>query len=430
MIPKPVHILKLIWLVAFSLSLLLFPKVSLSQTGIDSLEVYSSTKDSLSNVSLGIDSLSFESNQVSDLQNIKSEFDHKIDSIYAIDGSSIARHNKITDSLTSRIKLEKVLPKRPKIDSKILSENFETPINDKNIDVPKVKLDEILDLNKIEIEAFKDYKGKITSLKSEFEPGLNLKQEIDSFNIETIEEKVGTLAKNNIAELKELDKMQGEANKARSQVKDIKWDKSKIKSSKNIAKALSDNVEAVQKGMDKMKDFKGKYSKVNLMNPNGPVLEEISKKPTKPWQFSLNFSSQFRNGLSLQLAPTVGYRLHEKWTGGVGISYQFKVFDQDSTFAFEPQQQFSHRVFNQINFYRNFFLHLEHELPYRQQYKNKEGPWHKLEAQKPRGWLGLALQYKLYKDIKGQTQILYNIIKPDGMDVSESRWTVRVNLIF
>jgi hypothetical protein len=425
-----VHFFKLIWLVVFSLSLEVLPQNLFSQSKIDSLDIYPIAKDSLSNVSLGFDSLSLDINQFSEKQGVKIKFDERIDSIYAVDGQRTFEHNKLTDTITSGLKLEKVLAKRSDLESRLSSKDIKTPFHDQNIDVPKINIDEILDLNKIENEALNEYKGKFSSLKSEIEPGLDFKQEIDSLSIESIEEKAGTIAKNNIEELKELDKMQGEANKARSQFKDIKWDKSKIKSSKNIAKALSDNVEAVQKGMDKMKDFKGKYSKVNLLNPNGPVLEEINKKPTKPWQFSLNFSSQFRNGLSLQLAPTVGYRLHEKWTGGVGISYQFKVFDQDSTFAFEPQQEFSHRIFNQINFYRNFFLHLEHELPYKQQYKYKEGPWHKLEAQKPRGWLGLALQYKLYKDIKGQTQILYNIIKPDGRNVSDNRWTIRVNLIF
>jgi hypothetical protein len=428
--PKPLHIIKLIWLVTFGLSLLILPENVLSQSRIDSLDIHPIAKDSLSNISLGIDTLNLVKGHISDIQIVKSEFGRKIDSVYAVDGQGIIEPNKITDTLTSGIKLGKVLPKKPGLNSKIDLNNINTSVENQNIDVPNTNINQLINLDKLENTPLAGHKGKFSSLKSKIEPSLKIKQEIDSFSLESIENKAGALAKNNITELQELDKMEGAANNARSQVKNLKWDKSKIKSSQNIAKVLSENVEAVQAGMDKMKDFKGKYSKVNLMNPNGPVLQEISKKPSKPWQFGLNFSSQFRNGLSLQLAPTVGYRLQEKWTGGVGISYQFKVFDQDSTFAFEPQQQFSHRIFNQINFYRNFFLHLEHELPYRQQYKNKEGPWHKLEAQKPKGWLGMALQYKLYKDIKGQTQILYNIIKPDGMDVSESRWAIRVNLIF
>lgn len=430
MIPKPINKSIFIWLVLFCLSVLVLPQSLFGQVKTDSLNIFLKVKDSLVTISTAADSLKLKNNQNTDNQYFDNDLFQKMDSVFTANKQEILPPNKIADTISSKYKLGRVLPKKPELAPELNNLENGSSIRNNKIDVPKIKLDNLFGLNNIENGALQGYNGKLSKFKFKIEPSLKIKQEIDSFSLESIEEKAGGLAKNNITELQELDKMEGAANNARSQVKNLKWDKSKIKSSQNIAKVLSENVEAVQTGMEKMKDFKGKYSKVNLMNPNGPVLQEISKKPTKPWQFGLNFSSQFRNGLSLQLAPTVGYRLHEKWTGGVGISYQFKVFDQDSTFAFEPQQQFSHRIFNQINFYRNFFLHLEHELPYRQQYKNKEGPWHKLEAQKPKGWLGVALQYKLYRDIKGQTQILYNIIKPDGMDVSESRWTIRINLIF
>lgn len=77
-----------------------------------------------------------------------------------------------------------------------------------------------------------------------------------------------------------------------------------------------------------------------------------------------------------------------------------------------------------------FSLHLEHELPYKKPAENKEGSWYNLAPQKSRAWVGLALQYGLYKDIKGQTQILYNLIEPDFSNAPENRWTIRINLIF
>lgn len=417
MYPKPSKKNIFIWAFLFWVLVFINPLYLLGQGKTDSLTVYRVVEDSLSSHSSKIDSLELSIRQLSNRQEFRGGLNKKMDSTinYEVEKSGVS--NKIADTVIHHTDLNGISSKIPDLGSRIESRGIDRPNSFQGTDVLK-------------IQKFNLNGRSLKELQEQHIPfDLETKRKIDSLSLEDIEKKAGELAKNNIKELQELDKMAASANQARSQMDNLKWDKSKIKSSKNIAKVLSENVGAVQTGMDKMKDFKGKYSKVNLMNPNGPVLKEISKKPTKPWQFSLNFSSQLQNGLSLQLSPAVGYRLHEKWTGGLGISYQFKVFDQDSTFAFEPKQEFSHRVFNQINFYRNFFLHLEHELPYRQQYQNKEGPWHKLEAQKPKGWLGIAFQYGVYKRVKGQTQVLYNLIKPQGEQFGSSRWTIRVNLI-
>jgi len=401
----------LFWILVFINSSYLF-----SQVKTDSLTIYTLVEDSLNSHTSKIDSLELSIKQLSSKQEVRSGFNEKIDSTINHEVEKLDVSNKIADTIISHINLNRISPKIPDLGSKIKSIDLNKSNSFQSFDVPKIQLLNLGD------NSLKTLQEQPISSK------LKTKHKLDSLSFKEIEKEGEELAKNNIKELQELDKMEGSANTARSQVENLKWDKSKIKSSKNVAKVLSKNVDAIQTGMDKMKDFKGKYSKVNLMNPNGPVLKEISKKPVKPWQFSLNFSSQIQNGLTIQMSPAIGYKVYEKLIGGIGLSYQNKIIYSGQSIAFSEDQEFSHRVFSQYNFYRNFFLHVEHELPYKQRVEYKESSWYNLDAQKSKGWLGMALQYKVYKNIKGQTQILYNIIKPDTF--AENRWTIRVNLNF
>jgi hypothetical protein len=249
---------------------------------------------------------------------------------------------------------------------------------------------------------------------------------LDSFSIDSAERLIENFTKINIEEFQELNGYDSQVKAAQNQIP--QWDKSKVNSTEQMAGLLSENLEVINTGLQKMSEFKSKYSKLNLLNPNAPVMQEIEKRPEKPWQFSLNFSSQIQNGLSIQFAPTISYKILEKWIGGVAISYQNSITKKDSLISISPKHQLSHRVFNQVNFFKNFFIHLEHELPYQKNLDREQSEWYKLNPKQHKAWTGLAIQYNLYKNIKGQTQILYNIIKP--VSVQESRWTIRVNLLF
>lgn len=426
--PKPHNIIPsflrpLFWFLAFLLPIDLY-----SQNEIDTLINTAIVHDTTYSLVSGLDSVNNNNGQISEIQQLKGNVNQEIDSAFDKPKRDIARSQETIDSLSPHNPIKKILPKNAALDNRINSKKIESVENEIKIDVPKIELDELSKLESKHLGSNK-LNGKLSKLPTNFISKVPKREALDSMNWgDAIEKQLAEIARNNINEVSELDKMNALANESRSQIKDIEWDQSKIQSSKNIASVLSENVEAIQTGMESMQDLKSKYSKVNLMNPNGPVLTKISKKPTKPWQFSLNLSTRFQNGLSLQFAPSLGYKLHEKWIGGLGISYQMKIFDLDSSFIFEPQQEFSHRIFNQFNFYKNLFLHLEHELPYKQKYAREEGDWYALTPQKARGWAGVAMQYKIYKDFKGQTQVLYNIIKPNM--ATENRWTIRINLIF
>jgi len=426
--PKSTHNTNFFWLLLFLLLVFIHPLKLVGQEKAGSLSIQTISEDSLSLHSGQIDSIYLPLKQISNTDIVTHEINEKIDSAFNPDVEKWGRSSKVTNPVINHSNLKKVLPNAPNLGLKTESKGVKL-IKDQRISIPKRQLNQVLDLNRVNLDILPSRLKEYTNLKSDIVSSLRIDQPVDSLNLKSIESKVEDLAKDNVGELQELDKMEKTANNARFRVKEIKWDKSKINSSKNVAKVLSENVEAVQTGMKKMNDFKSKYSKVNLMNPNGPVLNKIDKKPVEPWQFSLNFSSQFQNGFAIQLAPTIGYKILEKWIGGIGFSYQNKIVDVDSSFSISPRHQFSHRVFNQYNFFRNYFIHIEHELPYRQRNRKEDSYWNGLVPQKPRFWTGLAIQYDIYKSLKGQTQILYNLIRPSGREVGSSRWAIRFNLI-
>lgn len=420
--PKPIVPFNFIWLLPIWLSVSVFPLQLLSQTTVDSLTVEQLLDSDSFLVSTKVDTLQSLVIQSSQYQLFTIKNDQRVAAVKALPIDSLRISQKVNDTLFSYLKIDEKIPVNSDLrnQSAVLQNKISViPIE---IDVPKIEINQLSELH-IRQKQFFDSKPDILSIPE-------IKHQIDSLSIESLGGKIEEFAINNVEELRELGNMHEAANSARVNVQTISWDKSKISSTKNIAKVIGENVEAVQSGMKKMQDIKNKYSKVNLMNPNGPVLKEISKKPSRPWQFSLNFNSQFKDGYSLQLAPTIGYRLYEKWVGGIGISYQLQIIDKDNAIKIATKHEFSHRTFSQYNFYRNFLVHVEYEVPYNQNLDIEGSSWYELKAQKSKGWLGLAIQYKVYKKIKGQTQVLYDIMPRDYTKPSDSRWRIRINLVY
>ncbi len=421
--PKPNKNIFLIWLLPFWLLVFINPFCLFGQEQSDSLNINEIVDDSLKNYIYKFDSLKLYLNKNINRQGVTNRVNETIDSAISDNVAKIGKLNKVPDSINNYSNLNRILPKMPDLGSNINFTDVLNPTNEQQIDVLK-----ILGLNKIENNISPNKIEEFSKLKSDIIPNLPSKLEIDSLSLKSIENKAEELAKNNIEELQELDKMEGAANNARAQVEDLQWDKSKIKSSKDVAKVLSDNVEAVQKGMDKMKDFKGKYSKVNLMNPNGPVLKEMDKTPVEQWNFGLGLKSKWFNGLMLETAPILAYNLTNKLNIGLSGSADLLIYHKDSLAA-KFNKQISYRLFSQYKFYKNIFAHFEFEQPYTPKSPEIRENWYDVKRNKQKGWLGLGIEYKIYKKLKGQTQLLYNIVPPDyNSNKLDNRWGMRINL--
>ncbi|GAA5035325.1 hypothetical protein GCM10011506_28010 [Marivirga lumbricoides] len=257
-----------------------------------------------------------------------------------------------------------------------------------------------------------------------------VKAQLDSGNYEALEKKSEALLVEHVDEFKELNDLQaeGDLGSELGSGKSVEWDPSKVAASRQIAEKLGGHADKIQSALKGMEGMKQKYSKVNLMNPNGPVLTELDKRPVDRWQFGLGLEAKWMNGLLLKTAPLVAYKFTNKWSVGLSGTADILVYHKDSLAA-KFNREISYRVFSQYKFYKNIFAHMEFEQPYATKSEELRKDWYDLNPLQPKGWLGMGIEYKIYKKLKGQTQVLYNIVPPDYTKPSETRWGVRVNLI-
>ncbi|GAA5040226.1 hypothetical protein GCM10011506_40460 [Marivirga lumbricoides] len=257
-----------------------------------------------------------------------------------------------------------------------------------------------------------------------------VKAQLDSGNYEALEKKSQALLVEHVDEFKELNALQAEGGLVSElgASKPLEWDPSKVAASQQIAEKLGEHADKIQSALKGMEGIKQKYSKVNLMNPNGPVLTELDKSPADRWQFGLGLEAKWMNGLLLKTAPLVAYKFTNKWSAGLSGSADILVYHKDSLAA-KFNREISYRLFSQYKFYKNIFAHVEFEQPYATKSEELRENWYDLKQVQPKGWLGLGIEYRIYKKLKGQTQVLYNIVPPDYTKPSESRLGVRINLI-
>ncbi|GAA5031332.1 hypothetical protein GCM10011506_21010 [Marivirga lumbricoides] len=257
-----------------------------------------------------------------------------------------------------------------------------------------------------------------------------VKAQLDSGNYEALEKKSEALLVEHVDEFKELNALQAEGGLASGlgASKPVEWDPSKVAASQQIAEKLGGHADKIQSALKSMEGMKQKYSKVNLMNPNGPVLTELDKRPVDRWQFGLGLEAKWMNGLLLKSAPLVAYKFTNKWSAGLSGTADILVYHKDSLAA-KFNREISYRVFSQYKFYKNIFAHVEFEQPYATKSEEMRENWYDFNPLQPKGWLGLGIEYKIYKKLKGQTQVLYNIVPPDYTKPSKTRWGVRINLI-
>ncbi|MFA0962613.1 hypothetical protein AB9P05_12500 [Roseivirga sp. BDSF3-8] len=75
--------------------------------------------------------------------------------------------------------------------------------------------------------------------------------------------------------------------------------------------------------------------------------------------FGGNFSVNFFNGIFVDVSPIVGYRVTDRFSAGLGITYQYLKTEQQGVDL--STSIYGGRTFGRYNFYRNFFIHTEYE---------------------------------------------------------------------
>ncbi len=255
----------------------------------------------------------------------------------------------------------------------------------------------------------------------------SIKQAIDTGNYESVEKFTEQKIAEQFTELNQLQSGKNDLPTADiAKLQEIEWDPQKINASQKVSELLAQNADKIEGAFAKVDKLKKKYSKVNLLNSDGPVLEPIESTPLKRWVYGLGLQGAWQNQLNLSIAPVLGYKINKKWTAGISGVMNLSINVKDS-FAIYSNKEFAFRIYSQYEFYKNIFVHAEFEQPYKLIEKIRESAKERLIPQNPKGWVGLGLNYKIYKSLRGQTQLLYNMIASE-QTIMDSRWSVRVVL--
>ena len=207
----------------------------------------------------------------------------------------------------------------------------------------------------------------------------------------------------------------------------FKVDKAAVSKTAAMAKLMTTQNEQVQESMKKVGKLKKRFTNFQLGDSANEIKERIL--PKKRWNLNLNLETQFRPHFKLESAPGVSYNFSNKWLAGIGTAFTYSYFYQDTSFH-QFNDEVAFRAFSQYKFYKNIFAQLEYEQPYHQKEIKQEKLFESFQRVSPNVWIGAGVEYRFYKDLKAQTQILYNINSPQIPNENYQKWSLRVNFIY
>jgi hypothetical protein len=259
----------------------------------------------------------------------------------------------------------------------------------------------------------------------------NIKTQLDSGNTDLLERKLEQLVSEEIKEgtlLKEMQTFEPKFLEFPYQSpENFNWDKAKMASSAKVGQLVAANSEKITESISKVNKLKKKYSHYEL----GDSSKELQKRniPAKRWNINLNIESKFKPYFNIKMAPGLAYNLNSKFLFGAGTSFDYQYHYNDSAYH-QFSREFSVRFYSQYKIYKNLFVQAEYEQPYLNQKLQTERKMLQFKKQTTKFWIGGGIEYKLYKKLKAQTQLLYNILPPRQLTEVGNRWTVRINLIY
>jgi hypothetical protein len=179
--------------------------------------------------------------------------------------------------------------------------------------------------------------------------------------------------------------------------------------------------------LEELDRLKNKYSHYSL----GDDSRELKKRnvPKRRWQLHMNLESSIRPHLVIKAAPGLSFNTTSKHNTGIATSFDYQYHYKDSSYQ-QFSKQLSVRLFSQYKFYKQLFVQAEYEQPYLNTAAAHEETLLYLKRQSAKVWLGGGFEYKVYKKLRAQTQILYNLSPPKRLEEAASRWAIRINLIY
>ena len=184
----------------------------------------------------------------------------------------------------------------------------------------------------------------------------------------------------------------------------------------------ADKVEAAQQKLTKLKK---KYSYV----PNSNDLSTARKanslegEPLKK-RLKIGGTLQIHAGkpVGVDFNPQIAYRIHKKWSAGVGATYRSSFGGGERFISGEEHETYGGRLFTDYTFFKSFFAHGEFEKIHTNYLDPDED---RLVGQWSSGLLvGIGKKYRLVKKVEGNVMILYNFLH-DEPGPYERPWVIR-----
>ena len=172
---------------------------------------------------------------------------------------------------------------------------------------------------------------------------------------------------------------------------------------------FADKAPQLQKGLDKLKTLKAKYSKVlNSQDMSTAIKKNSLKESSTKDRLVIGGSLQLEAGnpTLIDFNPILGYRLNKRWTAAIGGTYRAKFGSQKS----EESNVMGYRTFLQYEVIQSFVVHAEYESLHQSILQDSVAT---TENSTPEwthsAFLGLGKTFKISKTLKSQVLFLYNL---------------------
>jgi hypothetical protein len=197
---------------------------------------------------------------------------------------------------------------------------------------------------------------------------------------------------------------------------------------KHLQKDDAKVMEAIQ-ALDK---YKSKYrlitNSADLADKKSGTAEKINSLKGEPFVKRIKWSGQFHVELGKPLLvdfnPGIAYRFNKDWSLGIGGTIRGQLTGKNVDDAAFPIKGI--RTFTEYRTWRSFYVHAEHEYLTRKIPRTESA----IGASAKTGQsinIGVGKTFALYKGLKGNTVILYNI-DLNGSGFYKSPWVVRVGV--
>jgi hypothetical protein len=188
---------------------------------------------------------------------------------------------------------------------------------------------------------------------------------------------------------------------------------------------------ALMGAMEKMGKYKQKYNSVSSLKDieNEKHHNELKGKPLRERLTpSLTLQFQSWHDLMLDINPSIGYKFTQHFTAGFGYNHRI-AFNLPAR-SFNPAARvFGFRSYGEYTFKKGFGFRLDIEsmnTPLKQKYLTAD-----LSPQRDWVWsvlIGVKQKYPIYKKLKGNAQLMYNIFDRDHRSPYTDRVNFRIGL--